>query len=193
MSYTDIPCPCEFLRTNTTDFPFGENDGQDSSSVDSVNRVSFGLLRAYNQRSPSASENTIVSPFGDTSKETLPCSMVLDAGQPANCTGSRATKTRRKCRIGRFRILSPSNRTGAMTEGEELTQRKSARRDRALRVHRFVLRFVLLIVIGPKPQVEDQHTNQYQKDRTKQPHFDNRSLSVDSKKSNVKQCKGDGY
>ena len=65
--------------------------------------------------------------------------------------------------------------------------------DRALRVHPIVLRIVLLIVIGPKPQVEDQHTNQYQKDRTKQTHFDNRSLSVDAKKSNVNQREGDSY
>ena len=34
--------------------------------------------------------------------------------------------------------FTQKGRTFAMTEGEELTQHKSARRDRALRVHRFV-------------------------------------------------------
>ncbi len=121
MSYTDIPCPFEFLRTNTTDLPFGENDGHDSSSSDSVNLVSFGMPRAYNHRSPLASENTIVSPFGDTSKETFPCSMVLDAGQPASCTENRAKETRMKCRIGKFRILYPNNRTGVMCGRRELS------------------------------------------------------------------------
>jgi hypothetical protein len=37
-----------------------------------------------------------------------------------------------------FIVNRISGRTFAMTEGEELTQHKSARRDRALRVHRFV-------------------------------------------------------